>query len=180
MRQSPEQAALVAEVARLSSNLERLNYYEVLELDRRCDYLLVKDAFYDRAQRFHPDRFVTLDGSMIKQAVYAVYKRMTEAYNVLSDPDLRLRYDRGLDEGQVRLSALERSRRLDADEKQLASPFARVYLRSARARLERDELQAAWIDVELGLSLEEAPPLLELQQQVLRRIARPDGGTERT
>jgi hypothetical protein len=86
-----------------------------------------------------------------------------------------VRYDRGLDRGEYRLSALDRSRRLDADERQLSNPFARIYLRSARVRLGRGETEAAWIDVELGLSLEEAAPLLELQQQVLRRIARPGG-----
>lgn len=175
MRPNAGQGELVSEVARLFQSLDKVSYYDVLDLDRRCDYLVVRDAFYTRAQRFHPDRFVALDGVAVKQAVYAVYKRMTEAYNVLSDPELRVRYDRGLAQGEVRLSAIERSRRLDADEKQLSNAFARIYLRSARTRLGRGEVEAAWIDVELGLSLEEAPPLLELQQQVLRRIARPSG-----
>jgi DnaJ-class molecular chaperone len=175
MRPNAGQGELVSEVARLFQSLDKVSYYEVLDLDRRCDYLVVRDAFYTRAQRFHPDRFVALDGVAVKQAVYAVYKRMTEAYNVLSDPELRVRYDRGLAQGEVRLSAIERSRRLDADEKQLSNAFARIYLRSARVRLGRGEVEAAWIDVELGLSLEEAQPLLELRQQVLRRIARPSG-----
>jgi DnaJ-class molecular chaperone len=104
-----------------------------------------------------------------------VYKRMTEAYNVLSDPELRSLYDRSLAEGAVRLPADQRARRLDADERQVSNPFARIYLRSGRHKLSEGDLDGAWIDVELALSLEEAVPLRELHTKIIRHMARPGG-----
>lgn len=162
---------LVSEVARLVDGIDRLTYYDFLGLRPDCDYIVVRDAFYARAQRFHPDRFVSMDGLAVKQAIYVVYKRMTEAYNVLSDPEQRCAYDRGLERGEVRLDALQRSRRLDAEERQVSNQFARIYLRAARNKLDRGELVAAWIDVELGLSIEETPPLRSLHVAVVKAMA---------
>jgi DnaJ-class molecular chaperone len=166
---------LVKEVGRLFEDLERQSYYDFLGVSRTSDYLQVRDAFYARAQRFHPDRFVTMDAEAIKQAVYAVYKRMTEAYNVLTDPELRRLYDEGLSEGIRRLPAVHRARRLDPEERQVSNPFARIYLRSGRAKLQDGDLDGAWVDIELGLSLEEASPLRELHTRVIRHMARPGG-----
>ncbi len=162
---------LVSEVARLYEGLERLTYYDFLGLTTRSDYIEVREAFYVRAQRFHPDRFVSLEAMAVKKAVYAVYKRMTEAYQVLSDPELRRRYDDTRAEGRLRLSAVDRSRRLGAEERQVSNVFARLYLRSARLKLERGDLDGAWIDAELGLSVEDAEPLRAVQVQIIRTMA---------
>ena len=162
---------LVSEVARLHEGIETFTYYDFLAVERSTDYIGIRDAFYARAQRFHPDRFVSLEGESVKKAVYAVYKRMTEAYQVLSDPELRVAYDRVLAAGQTRLSSEARSRRLDADERQVSNPFARIYLRSGRAKFERGDLNGAWVDCELGLSVEETPPLRNLHVAVVRALA---------
>ncbi len=162
----------VSEVSRLYDGMETYSYYEFLGLRRSCDYIQVKDAFYSRAQRFHPDRFVALSGETMKRAVYAVYKRMTEAYSVLGDPELRRTYDQGLDEkGDVRLSAVGRARRIDAGERKVSNTLGRLYLRSGRTKFDAGDLVGAWIDVELGLSLEEAEPLRTLHVQIVRALA---------
>jgi DnaJ-class molecular chaperone len=166
-----EVGELISEIATLYDGLEVMSYYDYLAVSRRCDYLAVRDAFYARAQRFHPDRFVNTAGESVKHAVYAVYKRMTEAYNVLSDPELRRSYDEALTRGEARLSAEVRDRRLDAEESKVTNAFARIYLRSGRAKLERGELNAALIDLELGLSLEDVEPLRNLRDEVVRRAA---------
>ena len=163
--------ALVSEIARLYDGIEELSYYEFLALDRSTDYVAVRDAFYARAQRFHPDRFVATYGQTVKQAVYAVYKRMTEAYNVLSNPQMRFDYDEGLERGEVRLAAEKRARRLSVEERKVSNPFARLYMHAARHRLNEDELEQALIDCELGLSLEEAEPLRDLQIEIHRALA---------
>ena len=162
----------VSEIARLFDGIDRYSYYDFLAVRRSCDYIQVKDAFYGRAQRYHPDRFVSLDGESVKKAVYSVYKRMTEAYSVLSDPELRRLYDEGLDQRQeIRLSAEARSRRLSAEERQVSNTLARVYLRSGWEKFNQKKLNQAWIDVELGLSLEEAAPLRELHVKIIRGMA---------
>ncbi|PRQ04126.1 DnaJ-like protein [Enhygromyxa salina] len=162
---------LVSDVARLHEQIGQLSYYDFLAVTPQTDYIGIRDAFYTRAQLYHPDRFVAMEGESVKKAVYAVYKRMTEAYQVLSDPELRAAYDRALGQGEFRLAAEARARRLDADERQVSNPFARIYLRSGRRKYEQGDLNGAWIDCELGLSLEETPPLRNLHVAVVKALA---------
>lgn len=157
----------VTEVESLHASLPRATYYDFLGLRPGCDYVAVRDAFHAQAQRFHPDRYVMWDGEA-KEMAYEIYKRMTEAYNVLSDPELRAAYDEARIKGNNRLSETARARRMDADERQVANSFARIYLRSAKAKLAREDVRGAWVDIQLGLGLEQAPPLLALLEQLRR------------
>jgi len=157
---------LFAEIMRLYEGLEELSYYEFLGLRPGCDYVAVRDGFYARAQRFHPDHFVYRGGETLREAVYTVFKRMTEAYNVLLDPELRVLYDAALVRGEPRLSEVARARRLTSEERKVHNTFARIYLRSARRKLEQGELRGAWVDVRLGLTLEQAEPLRKLLAEI--------------
>jgi DnaJ-class molecular chaperone len=154
------------EIRRLHDGLDKHNYYDFLGVRPGSDYVAVRDAFHARAQRCHPDRFVTAAETERKIA-YEVYKRMTEAYAVLSDPELRSAYDAVRVTGQVRLAETARARRLTSEERQVSNIFARIYLRSARAKIARADVLGAWIDVELGLDLEAAEPLRALRDSVL-------------
>lgn len=155
-----------SEIEALHEGLSSLTYYDFLGLRPGCDYVAIREAFYERAQRYHPDRFVSARSEVTKRQAYAVYKRMSEAYSVLVDPHLRTAYDEARLRGEVRLSEVARARRLSADERQLANQFARIYLRSAQAKLERGELGEAWVDVQLGLTLEEAAPFYDLLARI--------------
>ena len=154
-----------SELDRLGAGLEELSYYEYLGLELSADYVEIREAFHRRSQEFHPDRFLGADESS-KERAYAVYKRMTEAYGVLSDPELRRNYDGSLCRGESRLPAESRSRRLNAEERELSNPFARIFLRSAQQKYERGAFEGAWVDVELALSLEDVAPLRALQQKI--------------
>ena len=162
------------QIEMLHASLGRASYYDFLGLRPGCDYVAVREAFHERAQRFHPDRYVFAAQEATKTMAYEVYKRMTEAYNVLCDPELRTAYDAARVRGLNRLSETDRARRSSPDERHVASAFARIYLRSARAKLAREDLRGAWIDVELGLGLEQAPPLLALLDEI-RRHPRSEG-----
>ncbi|MBL4684442.1 MAG: DnaJ domain-containing protein [Nannocystaceae bacterium] len=169
-------AVFTEEIMRLFNGLDGLSYYEYLGLRPGCDYVAVREGFYARAQRFHPDQFVHYSGASLKQAVYEVYKRMTESYNVLLDPELRLAYDKTLASGQVRLSEVSRARRITAEERQVSNALARIYLRSAKKKLARGRMLEAWIDARLALSLESAPPLHTLLQLIESQPGGTPGG----
>ena len=154
------------EIMRLYDGLDELSYYEFLGLRPGCDYVAVREGFYARAQRFHPDQYVHVGGQTLKKAVYEVYKRMTEAYNVLLDPELRLAYDNVLAKGEHRLSDVARARRITAEERQVSNTLARIYLRSAKKKLARGRMLEAWIDAKLALSLESAAPLDALLAEI--------------
>jgi molecular chaperone DnaJ len=67
--------------------LERRDYYEVLGVERSADEQAIKSAYRRLAHRYHPDK-----NPGDKQAEDS-FKEASEAYEVLSDPDKRARYD---------------------------------------------------------------------------------------
>jgi curved DNA-binding protein CbpA len=67
-------------------------YYEMLGLDPEASADDVRAAFRRLARERHPDRYRPGD----RAAAEVEFQAITEAYNVLSDPDRRARYDQGL------------------------------------------------------------------------------------
>jgi len=66
------------------------DYYEVLGVARDADEAAVKKAYRKLALKWHPDRH---QGDA-REAAEARFKRISEAYEVLSDPEKRKKYDR--------------------------------------------------------------------------------------
>lgn len=67
---------------------DKRDYYEVLEVDREASPEEIKRAFRKAAMKYHPDRGSTDPESEAK------FKEASEAYEVLSNPETRGRYDR--------------------------------------------------------------------------------------
>ena len=158
----------------LYEGLDRVDYYEVLGVDPRADYPEIRSRFHDRAQTYHPDRFLQARHDDLRPRLYQVYKRMTEAYRVLSDPRLRVAYDACRAQGEHRLTPDLRNRRATEDERALKNPLARLYLASGRAKLAAGDPLGAQIDAELALSLEASPLLEDLHTQAVRSMVRPE------
>jgi molecular chaperone DnaJ len=64
------------------------DYYEVLGVERTADGTVIKTAFRKLAMQFHPDRNPGDAEAETK------FKECSEAYEVLSDPEKRVKYDR--------------------------------------------------------------------------------------
>jgi len=64
------------------------DYYEVLGVERTCSAQELKSSFRKLALQFHPDKNEGDKKSEEK------FKELSEAYEVLSDPEKRARYDR--------------------------------------------------------------------------------------
>lgn len=62
-------------------------YYDLLGIERGATEADIKKAYRKRAMELHPDRNPSPDAE-------AQFKEITEAYEVLKDPDKRARYDR--------------------------------------------------------------------------------------
>jgi len=72
---------------RLMKQAKKKDYYKVLGLSRDADTRTIKKAYRKAAMGAHPDK----GGSEAKMA------QVNEAYEVLSNPELRQRYDNGDD-----------------------------------------------------------------------------------
>jgi len=66
--------------------IEYKDYYKILGVDRSADEKTIKSAYRRLARRHHPDVSKTKDAG-------DRFKEISEAYEVLSDPEKRRRYD---------------------------------------------------------------------------------------
>lgn len=69
------------------------DYYEVLGVARDAEADVIKKAYRKLALKWHPDRHQNGEEEDAKQAE-AKFKGISEAYEVLSDPEKRKKYDR--------------------------------------------------------------------------------------
>ncbi|MEL6874165.1 MAG: molecular chaperone DnaJ [Pseudomonadota bacterium] len=65
-----------------------IDYYEQLQVDRGCDGATLKSSYRKLAMQFHPDR------NPGDAEAEAKFKAISEAYDVLKDPQKRAAYDR--------------------------------------------------------------------------------------
>merc|ERR1711924_97132 len=66
-------------------NVDTDKYYNILGVDKDASESEIKKAYRKLAMKHHPDKGGDPD----------LFKEMTEAHTVLSDPEKRKRYDRG-------------------------------------------------------------------------------------
>ena len=64
--------------------VEFKDYYRILGVDRGADDKTLKSAYRKLARKYHPD---------VNKGQDARFKEINEAYEVLSDPDKRKKYD---------------------------------------------------------------------------------------
>ncbi len=83
---------LAGRVRKLHEVLDDLDYFELLGLQPDAEIKAIRDAYFELSLEFHPDRFFLLRSGDLKEKIYAVYRRISEAYTVLSDPRRRAAY----------------------------------------------------------------------------------------
>ena len=71
-----------------TANVTKIDYYEVLSVERSANDVELKTAYRKLAMQFHPDR------NPNNPEAEDQFKACSEAYQVLSDPEKRAAYDR--------------------------------------------------------------------------------------
>jgi curved DNA-binding protein CbpA len=146
-------AARVASIVTLlawADSLDSLSYYRVLRVPEAAPAAQVKKAFHDLAVHCHPDQYQD-EVAEARNAAERIFKCSVEAYSILSNPDLRRRYDAQLKLGKLRLdpSLPEAPAAAPAAEVpmfQLATTMeGRKFAAKAQAHLEANEWEQARI-----------------------------------
>lgn len=75
---------------------KRKDYYKILGVSKTASEQEIKKAYKKEALKHHPDRHSDADEAKKKEEEH-LFKDVSEAYNVLSDSNKRMRYDNGQD-----------------------------------------------------------------------------------
>ena len=81
-----------------------MNYYKILEVDKDASSEVIEKAYKTLAKKYHPD----LQESNMKQEAEEKLKLINEAYEILSNPDSRAKYDMTLQQNELSEEAFNR------------------------------------------------------------------------
>ena len=94
---SPEHAAFKAEIREYAAH-GSADYYELLGVAPDAIPTVIQSAFFQLAKKWHPDRLGP-DLADVRELATKVFARMSEAHQILSDPERRKEYDELRKEG---------------------------------------------------------------------------------
>lgn len=92
---SHETANMIQEAQMLLKRSKNKDYYKVLNVDRDADPRTIKRNYRSLTKKFHPDK--TAAQGVPKEQAEKKMAEINEAYEILIDPELRARFDRGDD-----------------------------------------------------------------------------------
>jgi curved DNA-binding protein CbpA len=88
------EAAVTREmIQKAFKELPSLDHYQVLGVQKTANEHEIKKAYFLLAKRYHPDRHFEPDMQDLKANLEALFTRLHDAYQVLSDPAKRGEYD---------------------------------------------------------------------------------------
>jgi curved DNA-binding protein CbpA len=87
-----------AEIVAKAKAIESENYFQVLGLAPESTIDDAKTAYFQLAKRWHPDR-LPAELADLKDSVGKVFALMAEAFQILTDPDRRVKYQQQVREG---------------------------------------------------------------------------------
>lgn len=153
---NPLFSQLAAYADQVHPALDRLGYYQLLGVAADADARAVKAAYHKLAAQLHPDRYHGLPDAATRERLETIYARMTEAYRVLSSPDKRAAYDRGLGEGKLRWDSSEREKKAGPrnPEDAVAHPEARKFFRLGMICLGRKDWRGAAMNFNFARTFE--------------------------
>jgi curved DNA-binding protein CbpA len=152
----------------LSDPLDRLDYYTLLGVAADADPPAIKAAFRRFARKYHPDRFAGAPAEKVERAS-RIYRRGSEAVQVLTDPVARRAYDVALRAGTLRLRTEDRERaeaRARAPEQEeraqpIRSPQALAFYNRAAEAAREGRWRDAWKAIKTALEHEPENALMK-------------------
>ncbi len=88
---------LQREILACEASLDR-PYHELLGIERDADDKAIKRAYFALSKRFHPDRYFRQEIGGFYGRLERIFKKLVEAYELLSDPSTRAELERSLPE----------------------------------------------------------------------------------
>jgi len=116
------------EVLRLQQKSDKFDYYEMLGVARDATLEMIKKAYRRLALLWHPDK-----NPDNQEEAEAMFRKITEAYEALSDPDIRPRYDSHEDVGGEARQRAEEKKKFKVDPESFSEADPETGARKAKA-----------------------------------------------
>jgi CheY-like chemotaxis protein len=169
-------SSFAARVDELHRNLAALDYFELLGVTREANLAEIKEAYFRRSIAFHPDRFERLQDEALKRKNYEVYKRISEAFRVLNQPEARAAYEQDdldgpRDDRSVRYRGSAQLSSAVEDRPPTRTTMGTRYLRFAELAREAGNLKSAKMYLTLALQWEpECAPVRQALDEITREM----------
>jgi len=146
------------EVVSLAKIIDEMDYYQILRVSPRAFTQEIKKAYFDQSRLFHPDKYYSEDPALVAM-ISKVFKRVCEAYKVLSDQDKRASYTKAIN-GPNRKNFLRYNPKMieqskkghPEDEGQTA--MGKKYYQLAKTSLRNKDYNSAKINLQLAAKME--------------------------
>jgi hypothetical protein len=158
------------------ATLDSISYYQLFNLTPEATYDDLRNGFHAFAESFHPDGHQWRHPNE-QAAISYIFKRGTEAYRVLSDPQLRPRYDQALANGILRPESLivdaEGPRSLSSTARapgigigtrlsdKVRNPGARPFVLRVEELAKKGDPQQAKLQLVMAMHMDRGNPALE-------------------
>lgn len=164
MSYDPSQTAKLAAFAnRIHPGLDRMTYYQLLNVPPAATVTAIRASFYQAAGQVHPDKYHSLPDEALKERLETIYARITEGYRVLTTPEKRHVYDKMLAEGkgQVRFDQKDRENKGPKNpEDSLTHAEAKKFFRMGMICLGRKDWKGAVMNLNFARTFEPAAPII--------------------
>lgn len=158
--------------------LDQLDYYQLLKLSRDASGAEIQAAFFRESRHFHPDRYFGVGDETLKVKLNTLYKRLSEGYGVLKDPEARPLYDQQLLKGtsvrfdRAALDALKTQ--ASAPETAATTPQGRKFMVLGLESLKRGDARGAALNFQFALNAEPTNEVIKsFMQQAREKMAKP-------
>jgi hypothetical protein len=154
--------------------LDKLDYYDLLRIDEGANADDVRRAFHEFAVRYHPDRYAGAEEEKRERAA-SIYRRGAEAYRVLTDVELRRRYDDGLKKGLLRYEEPKSTTaRPSSGVLEIKNLRARPFFQKALEQIKAGDYKGAKLNLSLAINHEPDNELLKSKlDEVKLKLAGP-------
>jgi len=149
--------------------MSKRDYYDILEVGKDADDTVIKKSYRKIAMKYHPDR------NPDNKAAEEKFKEAAEAYEVLSDPDKRARYDRYGHAGVSNQGGFHGAESMTMDD--IFSQFGDVFSDSpfesffgARSQQRSQGQKGSNLRIKLSLTLEEVEAGVKKTIKVKKRV----------
>ena len=137
-------------------HLDSIDYYQFLAVPRDEPVKTIRLAYFKMSKIYHTDRFALVHNKRFYEIANGIWKRMTEAYQVLTNPEKKAKYDKNLSSGRrpdtVRLIEKQKEEYTKAPGSTLKDPNARKFFKLGLSAFEEGKWSAALMNFQIAES----------------------------